>query len=112
MSDSATPHQMMLIIICVVFYFAPTFNACSRKHPARASIFLLNLFLGWTLLGWVIALSWSASPKKQEVVIDTADGNSGQPDKYAQLERLAHLKEKGVITEEEFTAEKSKLLNS
>ncbi|WP_044338086.1 SHOCT domain-containing protein [Rossellomorea aquimaris] len=32
-------------------------------------------------------------------------------DKYKQLERIAELKEKGILTEEEFQAEKKKILN-
>jgi len=32
-----------------------------RSHHNAATIFLLNLFLGWTFLGWVIALVWSAT---------------------------------------------------
>ncbi|MGI5924524.1 MAG: SHOCT domain-containing protein [Lentisphaeria bacterium] len=32
-------------------------------------------------------------------------------DKLAQLEKLAHLKEKGILSEEEFQAEKAKLLS-
>jgi hypothetical protein len=30
------------------------------RHP------LLNLFLGWTLIGWVAALVWSVMPIKPE----------------------------------------------
>ncbi|MGD6973004.1 SHOCT domain-containing protein [Rossellomorea aquimaris] len=37
--------------------------------------------------------------------VDTTD------DKYKQLERIAELKEKGILTEEEFQAEKKKILN-
>lgn len=34
------------------------------------------------------------------------------PDRITQLERLAELKDKGIISEEEFTTEKQKILNS
>lgn len=53
----------LLITAAVIFclYFMPTIIANSRKHPNETSILLLNLFLGWTLVGWVIALVWSAS---------------------------------------------------
>jgi Superinfection immunity protein len=47
-------------------YFLPTIIAMARSHPATVPLFLLNLFLGWTLLGWVAALVWSAMPIKQE----------------------------------------------
>ena len=40
-------------------YFLPSFIAFSRAHKDRFAIFLLNLFLGWTILGWVAVLIWS-----------------------------------------------------
>ena len=112
MTDNSTSQQLMLIIICVVFYFAPTFNASSRKHPAKASIFLLNLFLGWTLVGWVVSLVWSASPKKQPVVVSAEEIAPAGPDKYQSLDRLGSLKDRGLITDEEYQVEKTKILNS
>jgi hypothetical protein len=43
-----------------LFYFLPTIVAILREKHDRLSIFLLNLFLGWSLIGWVIALVWAA----------------------------------------------------
>ncbi len=40
-------------------YFLPWHIAKSRKHPQEQAIFILNLFLGWTFLGWVMALIWA-----------------------------------------------------
>jgi Superinfection immunity protein len=54
-----------VIIGSFAIYFLPTIVAMSRQHPAQVSILLLNLFLGWTLLGWVAALVWSAMPIKE-----------------------------------------------
>jgi hypothetical protein len=48
------------------FYFLPAFIAWQRDHHALLAIFILNLLLGWTFLGWVAALVWSAMPIKQE----------------------------------------------
>jgi hypothetical protein len=45
-------------ILCLL-YFLPTFVAIERKHPNTPPIFLLNLFFGWTLIGWVWALCWA-----------------------------------------------------
>jgi hypothetical protein len=59
--------NMSVAILAVFFtllvlatYFLPTIVATVRNHPATLPIFLLNLSLGWTLLGWVGALIWSA----------------------------------------------------
>ena len=43
-----------------VFYFLPSIIALARHKRDTLAIFLLNFFLGWTLIGWVIALVWSA----------------------------------------------------
>ncbi len=45
---------------CVYFvYFLPALVAKSRNHPNAEAIRILNLCLGWTFLGWVIALVWA-----------------------------------------------------
>ena len=43
----------------ILLYFLPTIVASTTKHRNVNSILVVNLFLGWTLIGWVIALSWS-----------------------------------------------------
>lgn len=40
-------------------YFAPIMVALFRKHPNIAPILVVNVFLGWTLVGWVVALAWA-----------------------------------------------------
>jgi hypothetical protein len=50
-----------LIIFGFILYFIPAFIAWFRYHPNRASIIIIDLFLGWTLIGWVISLAWSVS---------------------------------------------------
>jgi hypothetical protein len=42
-----------------VFYFLPSIIALARSKRNILSIFLLNLFLGWTFIGWVVALVWA-----------------------------------------------------
>jgi Superinfection immunity protein len=41
--------------------FLPTLVAKSRNHPNTLAIFLVNLFLGWTFVGWVVALVWACT---------------------------------------------------
>jgi hypothetical protein len=42
-------------------YFVPWFVAMIRDHHQRSAIAVLNLFLGWTALGWIIALVWACT---------------------------------------------------
>ncbi len=57
-------------ILLALLYFLPSVIAFSRKHFNSASIFVLNLFLGWTFIGWIVALVWavgnSAHKKKND----------------------------------------------
>jgi Superinfection immunity protein len=44
-------------IVGVCLYFLPTIIAVARKVRNEGSIVVINVFLGWTLVGWVIALA-------------------------------------------------------
>ena len=53
-------------IVCG-FYFLPAMVAIATTHPHRHGIVLLNLMLGWTLLGWVVAFVWAfARPQRMQ----------------------------------------------
>lgn len=49
------------LILIFFVYFMPWIIARASRLANTTSIGLLNLFLGWTLIGWVIALIWSTS---------------------------------------------------
>lgn len=52
---------LSLVALVIVIYFIPAIVAYNRNHHQEGAIFILNLFLGWTLLGWVAALVWAAT---------------------------------------------------
>lgn len=49
----------VVLTALAALYFLPSMIAHNRRHDSRQSIVALNLFLGWTLLGWVAALVWA-----------------------------------------------------
>ena len=52
----------LIFVIVAVIYFLPTINAMSGvKHKNSDAILLVNLFFGWSGLGWLIALIWSVT---------------------------------------------------
>lgn len=59
--------SFIVLGIMLSLYMLPSIIAFRRHHHNRGSILMLNLFLGWTLLGWVIALSMSASGIRKDV---------------------------------------------
>jgi len=46
-------------VIALIIYLVPTFVAFHRQHPNKWIIFLVNLFLGGTIIGWIAALIWA-----------------------------------------------------
>lgn len=50
-------------LFLIVLYFAPTIEAYRRHVVDRGSVLVINLFLGWTLIGWVVALAMAERTK-------------------------------------------------
>ena len=50
---------MMYLLILAVIYFIPTMVGWNHRNVT--AIILLNIFLGWTFIGWVVALVWAAT---------------------------------------------------
>ena len=59
----AAPAQVLLFLAVVALYLTPSGVALHRNCTATRWIIALNVLLGWTLFGWVIALGWAASGK-------------------------------------------------
>ena len=55
---------IFLLLIFGIVYFLPTINAIQSKKANATGIFIVNLFLGWTLIGWVVALVWAVIKDK------------------------------------------------
>jgi hypothetical protein len=49
--------QLALCVGLIFMYFLPAFVGKDKKNAG--AIFMFNLLLGWTVLGWVIALCWA-----------------------------------------------------
>ena len=55
-------------LFALALYFLPTLIASGRNLHSRFGILLLNLFLGWTFIGWVAALLWAVTARSPYVV--------------------------------------------
>ena len=53
--------EYSILALALTLYMLPSVIAALRDHPSAGGIFVINLFLGWIGLGWVIALAWSLS---------------------------------------------------
>ena len=132
--------EWLLLILLLGFplYFLPSIIAKTRNNSNTTAITLLNLFLGWTVIGWIAALIWAfTSGSKQAptiVVHNTSQSYSQeykaenlqpkqqmhtdvsstklltQQDKIDHLRQLKQLLDEGVLTNEEFNSQKAAVL--
>ena len=65
--------EAILILIAIVIlalllfiYFIPSIVAANREHPSQGGIIVVNIFLGWTFIGWVVSLAWALSGTGQD----------------------------------------------
>jgi hypothetical protein len=94
----------ILVIALVALYFLPTLIAVGRHKANQGQVLVVNLFLGWSLIGWVVALTMA-------VGASSPAGQASQPRSTAlELERLADLEESGVLSTKEYMKAKAKLL--
>lgn len=59
MPDRETVAFVLIFTGMAIFYMFPALIAGARNHHNAVAIFILNLLLGWTLFGWVLALVWA-----------------------------------------------------
>jgi uncharacterized membrane protein YqaE (UPF0057 family) len=57
---TAMDHSLFLLFTLAVLYFLPTVVAMFRGIKTPQGPILLNILLGWTILGWIAALIWAA----------------------------------------------------
>jgi len=50
---------LLITAVCVSIYLLPTLIAIAQRRHDIVGIFLLNLFLGWTLIVWAGVLIWA-----------------------------------------------------
>ena len=51
--------RIALAVVALALYCVPSFIAVNRNKRNKNAIVALNLLLGWTFVGWVVALVWS-----------------------------------------------------
>lgn len=54
----------VFFLLLIAIYFVPTFVAMSREHRNAGAIVVTNLLLGWTFIGWAVALIWACTEQE------------------------------------------------
>lgn len=107
-----------LMCVGLLVFFIPTLVAKSRKHPHLAWIVGANIIFGATGLGWLACLGWALwRPNPQFAIpvrIDSSPATVAAPDNRqtaSKLEELLHLKQSGLISEDEYKQKRSDILS-
>jgi hypothetical protein len=51
---------ILMLLAAVLIYMLPTLIAFGREHPRRQDIAVVNILLGWTLIGWFGVFFWAS----------------------------------------------------
>lgn len=68
-STTATKVIAVIVAIITAGYMLPWAIAAVRDVP-HWSVFWVNLLLGWTIIGWIVALIMSLRMQRQVIVYD------------------------------------------
>jgi hypothetical protein len=61
--------MLTITIALVLGYWLPSMVAFVRGHQNSWAIVAFNLFLGWTVLGWMFALFWSLTRPRWDTTV-------------------------------------------
>jgi hypothetical protein len=57
---------VLVLAVLPLLYLLPTLVALQRRKRNALSILMVNLYLGWTLIGWVAAIVWAYSVDRDQ----------------------------------------------
>lgn len=82
---------LVAFFILASIYLIPTIVAICRKAYYSASAIIINVFFGWTFIGWVLALLLAClnSPRSnpQQIVVTQVVGNKNSARKTNNTKR-------------------------
>ena len=65
---------MLFFALAIAMYFLPSILGHNKRNAV--GIFLVNFFLGWTIVGWVVALFWACTADtRMPVMVLAGPGN-------------------------------------
>ena len=60
---------MTFLSTIILLYWLPTIIAIVRQTHSALGVFLVNLFLGWTGIFWILALIWALAADNRSYVV-------------------------------------------
>ncbi len=81
-SGGGLPKGWIMIVISAALYVLPSLLAWKGENPRRTKILLVNLLLGWTVIGWIAAMIMTfayAAPPAGETDAPHEPGSTPRP---------------------------------
>ena len=66
--------MMSFLLFLFAMYWLPTLIAIVRQTPSALGVAMVNFFLGWTVIGWVMALVWALAAHNSPHVVVIENG--------------------------------------
>ncbi len=76
------------ILLYLFVYLLPVIIAYWRSKSDIKKIFIVNLLLGWTVIGWIVALIWAVSINENNLI------ETKEPSEWAEV--IDAAKSKGI----------------
>ena len=70
-----------------------------RRHNNKIPILIVNILLGWTFIGWVVALIWSFTSNTENQATNNQNRTDNDDSLIDQLERLKKLRDANLLNE-------------
>lgn len=104
---------VLLGVFLLGLYALPIMLAADRRHSQLVPLAIINVLLGWTLIGWAACLAWAFSENNSQDPFRKPRQASqrSSPALHAELERLFDLHQRGALTDAEYAAAKARLLS-
>ena len=75
-NEIAAVAAVLFFPLALALYLLPSIEGWLADHPSMGAPIALNLFLGWTLLGWVAAFVWAIKKPSRTVFVAQESSNS------------------------------------
>lgn len=99
----------LVFFALIGIYLIPSLVALATRNH-RTKVILFNIFLGWTLVMWIVCLVWACKKEEKSNVIKPIVLKSGLSP-ADELKTYKDLLDSGAISQEEYEEKKKQLLN-
>ena len=61
---------LLFFAVNIPLYFLPSIIGSKKRN--KVAIFIVNLLLGWTIVGWFVALTWAVVTDAEPIPVEPA----------------------------------------